>query len=187
MAKKKVEDETLQIPDNNEVRAQIPATEDEVVNTPSEEEKQEFDGDISLDVVRKKRFRIDGDNNRILELNTSDMTVINRLERLYPELQALSQSAAVKQLDKSLDLKTVSTALEEVDKQMRAYIDEIFDAPVSKVCAPFGSMFDPFNGEFRFEHIIDIIGNLYTDNINAETKKISARMKKHTDKYTKVK
>lgn len=151
---------------------------------------QQFDGDIDLSVTRKKRFRIDGDNNRYLELNTSDMNIITRLNNLYPKLQKLSQDAAVKQLDKDETddekvIARISNALVKIDVQMRQILDEIFDSNVSEMCAPNGSMFDPFNGEFRFEHIIDVISKLYKNNLNNEFKKMSAKMKKHTDKYTR--
>lgn len=153
-----------------------------------------FDGVIDLSATRKKRFRVNQGTNAesVLELNTSDMSIITRLEQLYPKLQKLAQESAVKQLDlsDSDDEKAVtkiSQALIKIDSQMRQLIDEIFDAPVSEVCAPSGSMFDPFNGEFRFEHIIDVISKLYENNINDEFKKMSEKMKKRTSKYTKGK
>lgn len=152
-----------------------------------------FDGDIDLSVTRKKRFRIDGDNNRYLELNTSDMGIIVRIENLYPKLQQLAQDASIKQLDMQESeeeddtFKKVSKALVIIDSKMRGLLDEIFDSNVSEMCAPSGSMFDPFNGEFRFEHIIDVLSKLYENNINEEYKKMSAKMKKRTGKYTKGK
>ena len=149
-----------------------------------------FDGEINLSAIRKKRFRIDGDNNRFLELDTSDMGIVTRLDNLYPKLQKLAQDAAIKQLDKEdtdneRALTKISQALTRIDAQMRQIVDEIFDSNVSEVCAPSGTMFDPFNGEFRYEHIIDVIASLYKDNITREFKKMAAKMRKHTAKYTK--
>ena len=166
--------------------------EDRVVNTTPASKNVEFDGDIDLSATRKKRFRIDGDNNRYLELNTSDMSIVTRLDNLYPKLEKLSQEASLKQLNKQdMDdekaLSKISNALIKIDMQMRSILDEIFDSNVSEVCAPSGSMFDPFNGEFRFEHIIDILTKLYEHNLNAEFKKMSAKIKKRTAKYTKGK
>lgn len=176
--------------ENNEIRSQIPSKDEIVENNTSVDTTSEFDGEIDLSATRKKRFRIDGDNNRYLELNTSDMSIINRLEQLYPRLQKLSQDAAVKKLeteeaDDEKALTKVSNALTRIDVQMRQLLDEIFDSNVSEMCAPSGSMIDPFNGEFRFEHIIDVITKLYENNINTEFKKMSDRMKKRTAKYTK--
>lgn len=156
------------------------------------EQNLEFDGDIDLSAIRKKRFRINGDNNKYIELNTSDMNIITRLDKLYPKLEKLAQDAALKQLDKDNEddeaiLSKISQTLVKIDAQMRQILDDIFDSNVSEACAPDGSMFDPFNGEFRFEHIIDVLTKLYTNNLNVEFRKMSAKMKKHTSKYTKGK
>lgn len=154
-------------------------------------EDDSFDGVIDLTATRKKRFHVNRGlgSDGVLELNTSDMSILNRLENLYPRLQKLSEDAALKQIsvkDEENERVTskVSQALARIDAQMRQIIDEIFDANVSEVCAPSGSMFDPFNGEFRFEHIIDVISKLYENNINSEYKKMSDKMKKRTSKYT---
>ena len=165
-------------------------TEKESINLNPPSQNVEFDGDIDLSATRKKRFRIDGDNNRYLELNTSDMSIVTRLDNLYPKLEKLSQEASIKQLDKQeadseKALSKISQALIKIDFQMRQILDEIFDSNVSEVCAPSGSMFDPFNGEFRFEHIIDVLTKLYENNLNTEFKKMAAKVKKRTAKYTK--
>lgn len=145
--------------------------------------------DIDLKVTQKKRFRLDGDNNRILELDTSDLSILNRLEPAYKKLLKLAKEASSK-MDFSDDasveevLEKAAPLLSDTDKKMRAIIDELFDANVSEVCAPSGSMYDPFNGQFRFEHIIDVLTNLYTANLNNEFQKMSDRISKHTKKYT---
>ncbi len=180
---------------NNEVvDTQIPAKESEMENTPAEAKKEEFDGIIDLSATGKKKFHVNRGTGSegVLELNTSDMGIVTRLEQLYPRLHKLSQDAAVKQLDKqdADDEKTltrISNALVKIDMEMRKILDEIFDSNVSEVCAPSGSMMDPFNGEFRFEHIIDKISKLYENNINEEFRKMSDKMKKRTSKYTKGK
>ena len=144
--------------------------------------------DIDLSVTRKKRFRIDGDNNRILELNTSDMMIVKRLNVIYPKLQKLAVKASNElELDSESEdfIAKAGEAITSIDTDMRKLVDELFDAEVSKVAAPDGSMYDLFNGKFRFEHIIDTISGLYENNFNAEYKKISERITKHTGKYTK--
>lgn len=152
--------------------------------------------DINLSGAQKKRFRIDGDNNRILELNTSDLNLIIRLREAYPKLVELSTEAFSKwpeqfDVDDNTDFMTdpnITTAteiLKETDLEMRKLIDYVFDANASEVCAPYGSMYDPVNGKLRYEHIIDCLSGLYENDISAEMKKISKRVQKHTDKYTK--
>lgn len=186
--------DTNKVTDSNTVKNGITEYPNNVLNGESENTLQEtktveFDGEIDLSATRKKRFRIDGDNNRYLELNTSDMRIVTRLNSLYPRLEKLSQDAAIKQLEKDdvdgdKPLEKISQALIKIDAQMRQILDEIFDSNVSEVCAPSGSLFDPFNGTLRFEHIIEVLSKLYENNLNTEFKKMSARMKKRTGKYT---
>ena len=156
--------------------------------------------DIDLSVTRKKTFRIDGDDSRILALNTSDMGIFARLKEKYPKLRKLSQQAAVSledveakedqdvtDEDTSIPALDALAKLSDIDKQMRQELDYIFDAPVSEVCAPEGTLYDPFNGKLRFEHIIDVLTGLYENNLNAEFNAMVANVQKHTSKYIKKK
>lgn len=147
--------------------------------------------DLDLSVTRKKRFRIDGDNDRILELNTSDVGILTRMEKTYPKLDEEANKAfSISTQDDELtpeQLDDLASAVVSVDKQMREYLDFIFDSNVSEICAPTGTMYDPFNGVLRYEHIINALLPLYEDNIANEAKKMRARMESHTDKYTKKK
>ena len=43
--------------------------------------------DVDLSVTKKKKIRINGDNNKIIELNTSDLNILERLSKQYPVLQ----------------------------------------------------------------------------------------------------
>lgn len=136
--------------------------------------------DINLDGIKRKRFRINGIPGAIIELNVSDLGIVDRLEKGMQKLAAEMASIA----SISDDDENASDKMAQADQKMREYIDYIFDYPVSAVCAPKGStMFDPNNGLFRYETIIDGLTKLYADNINAEYKKIDARLKKHTAKY----
>lgn len=136
--------------------------------------------DIDLSVTKKKRFRIDKDNDRILELNTSDMTILSRLQDIYPKLEELGAKATTLDMDED-----GVEILKEIDKELREHIDYIFDSNVSEICAPDGSMYDLFNGQFRFEHILNVLTTLYEDNIERESSQLLARMRTHTDKYVK--
>lgn len=146
--------------------------------------------DVQL-APRKKRFRFNGDNNRILELDTSDFSIINRLNKIYPKLNKLTQEAVNMIPDDNEDtpveesIAAMSDALTDIDNKMRAYLDELFDANVSEVCAPTGSMYDPFAGKFRFEHIIETLSSLYENNMSKEFATMRERVQKHTDKYTR--
>lgn len=151
--------------------------------------------DIDLSAIKKKRFRIDGDDNKILELNTSDLGVISRLDENYPKLKALEQKILtvtteidnVSEDDDGAELKSVATKFKDIDNEMRNVLDSIFNAPVSKLCGADGSMYDPIDGRLRYEHIIDRIMPLYEQNFVSETRKIRERVNKATQKYTRKK
>lgn len=149
--------------------------------------------DIDLSVFNKKKFSINGDTDRILELDVSDLNIVTRFKEQYPKLEKLAES--ISELDK-LDKDSLSESelidetankLKEVDKEMRNIVDTIFDSNVSEVCVPSGSMYDPINGRFRYEHLIDTLIKLYDENLTKETKKIKANISKYTNKYSKKK
>lgn len=146
------------------------------------------DLELDLSPIRKKSIRIDGDDSRILYLNTSDMNIVARMNNLYPALKALAEDST-KELPKSddaeKDIADMAEYFTDIDTRMRNIMDELFDGNVSEVCAPSGNMYDIINGGFRYEFIMESLLNLYSDNIAKETKKIQKRVQSHTDKYTK--
>ena len=181
--------------EKEEVSVKDEEVKEEIVN--EEEDKKEVEDtqskdddiqDIDLSATRKKRFRIDGDNNRIIEIDTSDIRIVTRLETVYNKLQKLSDKAHKSILeteDEDIENSTLSEKLDKIDRDMRDLVDELFNAKVADICAPDGTMYDPYAGKLRFEHIIDVVGNLYEKNLTKEINLISARVKKHTSKYIK--
>lgn len=145
---------------------------------------------LAFSAIRKQRFRIDEDDNRIIELNTSDLGVITRLEELYPKLQELDEEVAnitADTDDEDVDgmVKSMGPKLKNIDRHMRDIIDEIFDGEVADKCAPFGNMFDPIEGMTRYEHVITTLVSLYEKKLSSEATKIKNKMNAHTSKYTK--
>ena len=147
--------------------------------------------DVDLGYVEKRRFRIMGDYNRMLELNVSDLNIFSRLEAGYAQLKALGKKAqeSVDKIpsedDKEQNFSGIANTLTEIDAEMRKIVDFIFDTNASEVCVPSGNMFDPVDGQFRFEHIIDKLTSLYATGLNAEFKKMQNNVDKRTSKYTK--
>lgn len=136
--------------------------------------------DIDIEGIKKQRFRINGDSNAIIELNLSDLNIADRMQEGMEKLESEMSTIA-----KLPDDDNLSDKLKEADTRMREYVDYIFDYPVSAVCVKRGTMYDPKGGMFTYEHIIDALTKLYTNNLNAEYKKMKSRLQKHTDKYTK--
>lgn len=144
---------------------------------------------LDLSTIKRRKITIDGDPDRFIELNISDMTITNRLAEAYPKLQKL-QEDAIAEISKDTDddadeLTELANTINKIDKDMRKYIDYIFDYPVSQACAPSGSMYDPCNGKFRYEHILDALFTLYSNGITAEFDKLKNRVETKAQKYTK--
>lgn len=149
--------------------------------------------DLDLSVTAKKRVRINGDQNRILRINPSDMGIAKRLGEVYNKLNELTEKAAnmadvdtsSDDIDKQLDsVKEFGAKLDAIDKEMRELMDYLFDTNVSEVCAPDGTMYDICDGMFRYEHIIEKVATLYENNFESEFKKMKSRVNKRTAKYT---
>lgn len=147
---------------------------------------------LDFSPIRKKRITINGDENRILELNTSDLNIVVRAKEAYPKLLELANRAEkvsnTESTDSDTDMFDIwATEWGKIDSEMRGLLDYIFDSNVSEMCAPFGSMYDPINGKFRFEWIVDILSELYEKELQAEFQKTTKRIEKHTAKYVKKK
>lgn len=136
---------------------------------------------IDLSAIRKKRFTINGDPEKVLELNTSDFGVIARLEESEQKLTELTERIAGFDDQDGIPL---GKKIAEVDAELRKIVDYIFDSNVCEICVPNGTLIDPIDGKFRWEYVVEILTNLYDSSLNAETKKVTERIKSHTDKYT---
>ena len=174
-----------------EENVNAPVTEEEKVETKVETPADDIQ-DIDLSAIQKKRFRINGDNSKILELNTSDMRIASRLKESYPRLNTLMDEVADEfnnipdDVDDEETLTKVADAVDKIDGTMREEIDYIFDANVSEVCGSDGSMWDPIDGMFRYEHIIDKLAKLYENNLDKEFADMKRRVETKAGKYVKL-
>ena len=139
--------------------------------------------DITITGIQRTKFRINGSNDAIIELNLSDMSAIERLEDSYKKLQqSMEELSNLNSEDENL-----TANMKRINTEMCETIDYIFDYPVSAVCCKHGTMYDLTDGMFRYEHIIDSLSKLYTNNLNEEFKKLRKRVQKYTDKYVPAK
>lgn len=150
--------------------------------------------ELDLSITDKTPVRFSKDDNRIVYINFSDLSAVGRVTETYPKLLALCAEAAEGAdipLDDNDDEATVRAGqefgnkLKDIDTKMRELVDYIFNAPVCAAAAPDGSMYDPFDGSFRFEYIMGLLMAQYEKSISDEFAKVDARIKTHTDKYTK--
>ena len=146
--------------------------------------------DIDFSAIAKQRFRIDGDNNKIIELNTSDAGLVSRLEKAEQKLIKLSKKAdeydKVEITEDNIEeaLADLASKLNEIDNEMRELVDFIFDSPISNIIVDSGTMCDPIGGKLRYEHIIDTLLSLYESDLKREANAISQKARMRANKYT---
>ena len=151
--------------------------------------------ELDLTSLRKKKIKIKIDDNpvndKIIELNTSDLGVISRYKESMPKFNSL-QSEVQKLLDvedttTEEGFSTMADVLKNIDSQMREMLDFIFQSNVSEICGSEGNMFDPVEGAFRWEVILYALIGLYGESIDKEIQKernlTYKTVHKHTDKY----
>lgn len=148
--------------------------------------------DIAIPQIEKTRFRINGDNDKVIWLNTNDTNILKRLDTGYQDLFNLSKD--VSELD-GVDtdneeyMKHLTSELDKLDKAMKDKLDYIFDEKISEIILGTNSAYDVKDGKFMFEHIIETLGDLYATSFADEFAKLKKRVNenKHTTKYTKKK
>lgn len=163
-------------PEDTQTTTVKPSTKKAVV----EKEKDADIVDIDFAVIKRTKFRLNGDNNCIIELNTADTNILSRLAPADLKLKAL-QNKVIKLTERedTDNIESVGKELKAIDDEMRELVDYIFDSDVSSKCAAHGSMYDMLDGMFRYEHIIERLMKLYEDNLSEEYKKFKSRINKY--------
>lgn len=156
---------------------------------------------INLNITTRQKFTIDNDKSRVIELDTHDLALVNRLSESVKRMDALKEDW--ENLEKSANAADVEVSEDEVDDnllkdvadfsdqfatieaKMRDIVDYIFDCPgLCQTTVGNASIFSPVNGAYKFEQIIDVLTGLYEDSIEKEAKKINKRkVEAKTSKY----
>lgn len=151
---------------------------------------------LDLSATKGTTIQVNGDPNAKFTLNLSDFGIYDRLTdglnqlydlftKLKTEMGTIAETEVPENTEESSeeDAKKFISVMKDVDGKMRNIVDYIFSAPVSDVCAPNGYMFDLFEGQLRFEYIINALTKLYENNINKEFYKVKSRINNKLPKY----
>lgn len=142
---------------------------------------------INLEHGKRKRFTIDGDKNRILEINPSDMGIFARVDNFDKVVSPAIIEFGEKQINmpegQDFNLAELGEGLMALDKLIREQLDILYDTNFSAIMAPYGTMLDPINGEFRYQYLIDIMSELYNETFTEELKERNDKIREHTKKY----
>lgn len=144
---------------------------------------------LDFGAIQKERYAINGNEDMVLELNTHDFLIMERLKEVISRIEEIEKKVTnieeVKYDDSVEEISNYTEELISINKDLADMIDYLFDSNVCEVINTSGSLFDVYNGQFKFEIIIETLINLYEDTIQAEYKKRKKRMEKHTSKYIK--
>lgn len=152
--------------------------------------------DVEFKEIKKQRYRFNGDNNKILEINTRDLGISYRLKPAYEKLNALMEEVS-KVFDNVPDEgeenlspdkeDEIVTALKKLNDSMCEQLDYLFNADITRIFGDDGSMYDPIGGVFRYEHIIEKLAGFYETDLDKEFFNLKQRVEGRAEKYTKVK
>lgn len=129
-----------------------------------------------------KEFNINGDPNRVIRFNPTDISIIERAQRVKKEI-----GEEVKKLDalEINDDEAVAKAVEEVNKIIKEKINYIFGSDVSETVFGVQSPLTSANGITLAERFIAAAIPVIQKEIEEEDKKSKARMSKYTERYHK--
>lgn len=129
-----------------------------------------------------KEFNINGDPNRVIKFNPTDISIIERAQKVKKEI-----GEEVKKLDKLEinDDESVAKAVEEVNKIIKEKINYIFGSDVSEAVFGVQSPLASANGVTLAERFIAAAIPIIQKEIEDGDKKSKARMSKYTERYHK--
>ncbi len=129
-----------------------------------------------------KEFNINGDPNRTIRFNPSDISIIERAQKVKRDI-----GKEVEKLDnlEITDEETMAKAVEEVNKIVKDKINYIFGSDVSEIVFGVQSPISSANGVTLAERFIAAAIPIIQKEIEDEDKKSKARMAKYTERYHK--
>lgn len=129
-----------------------------------------------------------GEEIGVFSFRPTDFGIIQRYNKLVGELDSIVEPleniniAADGTADEDND-DAAAEALTEAENRLFKACDEMFGGNMSE--AFFGKMhpFSPVGGEFYCEQALRSVGSFISEQFEAETKKVNARVSKYTGKY----
>ena len=127
-----------------------------------------------------------GDEIGVFYFNPTDIGIIERYNKLAETFDAITEPLEAVQGGPDEDSDALEArqieALEQAKERMYAAVDELFGGNAAE--AFFGKVhpFSPVNGNFYCENVLQAVGAFISNQFDAETKKLSARVEKYTNR-----
>lgn len=121
-----------------------------------------------------KHLAINGDENRIITINPTDIAVIKRYNEVIPQLDELSEKYKEIPQEKTVEI------ISELDKKAREFIDYIIGSSVSETVFGTANCLSYAGGQTIFENFLTAYMNYMTPAIKSEYEKSKKRIEKYT-------
>lgn len=126
--------------------------------------------------VGYKEYSINGDESRILRINTSDMNIITRMNKAEKELQKIADKCNSATADNAIE------TLSYLDNEVRKQINYVFDGDVSNIIFGNTNSISLAGGKPIFENFLEAVLPIIKEDISTEQKKIERKVSKYTSK-----
>jgi hypothetical protein len=140
-----------------------------------------------------KTIEFNGDPNRIIRINPTDMALVNRIASLEDNARAISEKYgnidfnSVNEL-KNLDsndpdfekMKKAAETLDKVEKSIRELIDSVFGQPVSNIVFGETNCISPAGGMPIYINFIRTIFDYIKQELEKQNAESEAKMSKYT-------
>lgn len=131
-----------------------------------------------------RTFTINNDPNRVIQINTTDLGILERLEKAQKNLENLQKEAEIKQASNTDGLQY--SILGEIDKAIREQINYIFGSDVSTPAFGTAYCFSTCNGSPIFENFLNALIPEIEKDVTAESKKTQANISKYTNQLPQL-
>ena len=127
-----------------------------------------------------------GDEIGVFYFNPTDIGIIERYNKLAETFDAITEPLEAVQSAEGEDADAVEArqlkALDEAKERLYAAVDELFGGNAAE--AFFGKVhpFSPVDGNFYCENVLQVVGEFISSQFDTETKKMSARVEKYTNR-----
>ena len=127
-----------------------------------------------------------GDEIGVFYFNPTDIGIIERYNKLAETFDAITEPFEAVQNGEDIDADELEAkqidALNKATERLYAAVDELFGGNAAE--AFFGKVnpFSPVDGNFYCENVLNRVGKFIGERFDAETKKMSARVEKYTNR-----
>lgn len=130
-----------------------------------------------------KHLKINGDENRVIAVNPTDMGMAARYAEILPELEKLSEK--YQNADSDIPFEETVKIMSELDKKAREFIDYIIGTPVSDTVFGTANCLSAAGGQSVAENFLTAYMNYATPVVKAEFEQSKKRISKYTEQIKK--